>query len=96
MLSSRRGQAGGFALARAPEEIRVLDVLVAVDTPSEPGRCVFGWGACDADAPCPLHEAWAPMGESFRHWAATTTLASARPPDPERLWASLREREARP
>jgi len=93
LLSSRRGQGGGFALTRPPEEIRLLDVLAAVDTPAEPGRCAFGWGACDAGAPCPLHAAWAPMGESFQRWAATTTLASARPPDPNRLSASLRERE---
>lgn len=93
LLSSRRGQGGGFALTRPPDEIRLLDVLVAVETPAEPGRCAFGWGTCDAGAPCPLHAAWAPMGEAFQQWAATTTLAAALPPDPARLWASLRERE---
>lgn len=95
LLSSRRGQGGGFELARPPDEIRLLDVLHAVDPSIERGRCAFGWGACDAKAPCPLHAAWAPMGDSFMEWAATTTLASARPPHPDRQRPSPKERESR-
>ncbi len=78
ILSSQRGQGGGFALTRPPDQIRFLDVLAAVEASPETGRCAFGWGACRADAPCPLHEAWAPLGEAFVHWAAATTLAAAR------------------
>lgn len=82
ILTSQRGQGGGFSLARAPSEIRFLDVLAAVEASPETGRCGFGWGACRSEAPCPLHDAWAPLGEAFLHWAATTTLAVARRREP--------------
>lgn len=77
ILTSQRGQGGGFVLARPPESVRFLDVLAAVGAAPDPGRCAFGWGACDSAEPCPLHAAWAPMGEAFLQWAATTTLAAA-------------------
>jgi Rrf2 family protein len=77
ILTSQRGQGGGFVLARPPEAVRFLDVLAAVGAEPDPGRCAFGWGACDASAPCPLHTAWRPIGEAFLQWAATTTLAAA-------------------
>ncbi len=77
ILASQRGQGGGFVLARPPESVRFLDVLAAVGAEPDPERCAFGWGACDATEPCPLHLAWAPIGEAFLQWAATTTLAAA-------------------
>ena len=78
LLQSRRGHGGGFTLSRRPQDIRFLDVLAAVEAYPAAGRCVFGWGACDAENPCPLHDAWLGMSESFRDWAANTTLAQVR------------------
>lgn len=78
ILVSQRGQGGGFVLARPAAKIRFLDVLAAVEASPEKGRCAFGWGACRPASPCPLHHAWAPLGEAFVVWASTTTLAAAR------------------
>ncbi|MFD0726525.1 RrF2 family transcriptional regulator [Lysobacter brunescens] len=38
-VQSRRGQHGGHALARAAEEIRIGDVIRAIDGPLAPVRC---------------------------------------------------------
>ena len=38
-VQSRRGQQGGHALARAAEEIRIGDVIRAIDGPLAPVRC---------------------------------------------------------
>lgn len=38
-VQSRRGQQGGHALARAPEDIRIGDVIRAIDGPLAPVRC---------------------------------------------------------
>lgn len=81
LLVSQKGHHGGFALARPPASIRFSDVLEAVGHRPDPGRCAFGWGECDPDAPCPLHDAWSQLTASFREWATTTTLASVRPAD---------------
>jgi len=78
LLESQKGRGGGFTLAYAPEEIRFVDILEAVDAYPAPGRCAFGWGACNADYPCPLHSAWIQMSEALRSWANNTTLAEVR------------------
>jgi Rrf2 family protein len=79
LLTSRKGQGGGFTLARAPEDIRFIDVLAAVDVIPEEGRCAFGWGECREAEPCPLHHVWVRIREEFRSWATNTTLAEIHP-----------------
>ncbi len=78
LLQSRKGHGGGFSLALRPREIRFMDVLSAVGAYPAPGRCVFGWGDCNARHPCPLHDAWLGMSDSFRDWATNTTLDQIR------------------
>ncbi|MEE9162456.1 MAG: Rrf2 family transcriptional regulator [Candidatus Neomarinimicrobiota bacterium] len=78
LLASQKGRGGGFTLAYAPEEIRFVHILEAVDAYPAPGRCAFGWGACDGDQPCPLHGAWIEMSEALHSWATNTTLAEVR------------------
>src|SRR5262245_57866828 len=38
LVDSTRGAAGGYALARAPEEISLADIIRVVDPPERPGR----------------------------------------------------------
>ena len=77
LLVSQKGQGGGFALAREPEAIRFEDILAAVDAYPKSGRCAFGWGACNENDPCPLHDPWSHLNDALHHWATTTTLADA-------------------
>lgn len=53
-IHSRRGQKGGHALARPAEQIRVGDLIRAIDGPLAPVRCasVSAYRAC-ADCPDP-------------------------------------------
>ena len=75
LVRGQRGHGGGFQLARAPATIRLRDVLDGVG--AGPGEeCAFGWAACDADAPCPLHPVWSRLKEEFERWAGGTTLAA--------------------
>lgn len=75
LLRASKGHGGGFSLARAPDRIRFVEVLEALDSMPTPGRCAFGWGKCSATSPCPLHPAWARLNASFEDWATKTTLA---------------------
>lgn len=75
VLRAQRGHGGGFSLARAPRNIRVADVLEALDSAPSPDRCAFGWGPCNAADPCPLHPMWSKLNEAFTTWTSTTTLA---------------------
>lgn len=80
LLESKKGPGGGFALSRPPEEIRFSEILAAVDALPTPGRCAFGWGTCDSNQPCPLHEVWSPLNERCLTWAEDTTLAHVHSP----------------
>ncbi len=79
LLSSQKGQGGGFLLARPAEQIRFQDILSAVDAvPEDEGRCAFGWGACGANNPCPLHDSWSQLKDALQDWAGNTTLDSVK------------------
>jgi len=75
LLVSRKGQGGGFSLARPAAEIPFIDILNAVDVFPSDGRCAFGWGECDQLSPCPLHDAWSRLNLQIRDWANETNLA---------------------
>lgn len=74
LLYSQSGPGGGVRLARSPHEVRVVDVLQAVQYPIEPQHCAFGWGNCDSESPCPLHFAWSDLKSNFYSWAESTTF----------------------
>ncbi len=80
LLESRKGRGGGFTLRRPAREIQFRDVLVAVDAYPVGGRCAFGWEACDAKRPCPLHGLWSELSEGFHDWASNASIAGAVPP----------------
>jgi len=72
VLDSRKGRGGGFTLARPAEQISFREVLEAVDAYPREDRCAFGWGACKASRPCPLHETWGAMSGRLRDWATAS------------------------
>lgn len=59
LLESTRGRGGGFSLLHLPEEIRVIEILEAVENVRRfREECVLGLEACSDDLPCPLHRTW--------------------------------------
>jgi Rrf2 family protein len=61
LLRAARGPGGGVQLARPANDIRLWDVLAAVEPVGEFERCFLGLGDCDDTRPCPLHESWGPI-----------------------------------
>jgi len=78
LVRGQRGHGGGFTLIRPPRQIRLADVLEAIDLDLDAG-CAFGFAACDPDNPCVLHPMWNGLHESLRHWAGESTLADLGP-----------------
>ena len=76
LLTSQKGQGGGFVLAREPEQICFQDILTAVDVLPDEDSCAFGWGTCGEENPCPLHVAWSQIKLAMQDWAQNTTLDS--------------------
>lgn len=52
------GPTGGYEPLLGVETLSVLDVVEAVDGPTDSGRCVVADRRCDASEPCALHVAW--------------------------------------
>lgn len=77
LLVSQRGHGGGFVLARPAAEISFREVMAALDFELVDDHCIFGWKACDATVPCPLHDAWSSLKGRLADWAEHTTLDTA-------------------
>ncbi len=78
LVRGRRGHGGGFSLLRPAKQIRLGDVLTAIDVELD-GGCAFGFSACDPNNPCVLHPLWSKLQESITHWAGDSTLAELGP-----------------
>ena len=65
LVKSKRGVGGGYTLARTPEEIRLNDIISAVDGPITLGD--FGEphqdGSCDHEGQCVLLAIWKQTGD---------------------------------
>lgn len=68
LVRSKRGVGGGYVLARQPSEIRLSEILSAVDGPITLGD--FGEphtdGACDHEGQCVLLSIWNAAGDVMR------------------------------
>ncbi|MDD4956988.1 MAG: Rrf2 family transcriptional regulator [Candidatus Omnitrophica bacterium] len=61
IVKSRRGPRGGYMLVRAPEDISVYEVVVALEGGIFPGKCVTAKGkkaVCVNAGTCPSKEVW--------------------------------------
>jgi Rrf2 family iron-sulfur cluster assembly transcriptional regulator len=77
LVRSKRGVGGGYILARSPADIRLSDVVSAVDGPITLGD--FGEphqdGACDHEGQCVLLAIWHLVGEQIQRHLDGYTLA---------------------
>lgn len=78
LVRSQRGHGGGFSLMKPPRQVRLLDILSAIDLEIS-GGCAFGFSACDPTNPCALHPIWSRLQDSMQHWAGDSTLADLGP-----------------
>lgn len=75
ILVSAKGPGGGFALARAPHDVSLLQVIEAIDGGHQIDGCVVGLARCNDHMPCPQHDLFKPIRQRLRSYLSTTTLA---------------------
>jgi Rrf2 family transcriptional regulator, iron-sulfur cluster assembly transcription factor len=78
MVHAARGHGGGFRLAKSPHQISYRQILEVVGYEKRDDGCVFGWGKCRDSQPCPMHQSWKDLNESFVTWAEKTSLSEVR------------------
>ncbi|MEE8487729.1 MAG: Rrf2 family transcriptional regulator [Gemmatimonadota bacterium] len=75
LLTSSRGPGGGYALAREPGDVSLLEIQQIIDGVGNLDRCAVGLAACNDQAPCPLHDEFMPLRNLIRAYLEETTLA---------------------
>jgi Rrf2 family protein len=58
LIKSKRGVDGGVKLAKKPFEIKIIDIIKAINGDKYFDMCILGIGSCDCENPCALHEEW--------------------------------------
>jgi Rrf2 family protein len=75
MLRSSKGPTGGFSLRVPPGEVRLLDIVEALDGLSEYEKCASGLAECNDDMPCPLHDSWKALRSRIMDYLGRNTIA---------------------
>jgi Rrf2 family nitric oxide-sensitive transcriptional repressor len=78
LVTGSPGPGGGFSLARAPDQIRLVDVFRLFERLNETRECPFGGGICGEDGTCPLHDRLAAVRDALDHFLNETTFEAFR------------------
>jgi Rrf2 family iron-sulfur cluster assembly transcriptional regulator len=75
LLRSSKGPTGGFSLRVPAEEIRMLDIVEALDGLADYEKCASGLAECSDDMPCPLHDSWKTLRSRIMDYLGRNTIA---------------------
>lgn len=75
-VRSDPGPTGGYSATVGLDDVSVLDVIEAVEGPSDSGRCVLEDRPCGAERQCALHVPWTRALTSLLKELADTPLSS--------------------
>src|SRR5579859_720527 len=77
LVVSVRGPGGGYRLSRAAGELRVADIILAVDEPIAATRCEAGStkGCTGTGARCVTHDLWEELGRQIHVFLSSVSLA---------------------
>ena len=75
LVKSTRGPGGGYSLANTPNNIRIADIILAVDEPISITRCKTASGCMSEKAKCLTHDLWEGLGNQIYSYLDAITLA---------------------
>lgn len=76
LVNATRGPGGGYALARPIGDIRISEIVQAVDEPMRVTRCELGSPkGCIRSGRCLTHDLWEELGRHIHLFLASITLA---------------------
>ncbi len=74
VVSSVRGPGGGYRLGRAASEIRISDIISAVDEPLRATRCSDAKGCLSDGRRCVTHDLWDELGRHIFLFLSSVSL----------------------
>lgn len=76
LVHSHRGAQGGYTLTRGLSDVRISDIIYAVDGPIHTTRCAHGTetGCMTNGQRCATHHLWEGLGQTIHDYLRKTTL----------------------
>lgn len=74
IICSIQGRYGGFKLEKNTEEIKLIDIVNAVDQVEKYYGCVLGFEDCSDENPCSLHHKWGPIRGELLNFLESTSM----------------------
>jgi Rrf2 family protein len=75
LLRSSKGPTGGFSLRIDPKEIRLLDIVEALDGLAPYQQCASGLSECSDEMPCAMHDSWMALRSRIMDYLGKNTIA---------------------
>lgn len=75
LVESFRGVNGGYRLARAPEQISLVDILVAIEGPFGMTECSAHSGMCNRESHCGVRGNWRRISDVIESALKNVSLA---------------------
>ncbi len=77
LVKSVRGPGGGYRLSRASSDVRIADIILAVDEPITATRCHPGspMGCTGSATRCVTHDLWEELGRQIHVFLSSVSLA---------------------
>lgn len=58
LVNSKKGKNGGFFLIEKGNQIKISQIVEAIDGLNLFRQCLFGFPECSDEHPCPIHVSW--------------------------------------
>jgi len=75
-IESEPGRSGGYSAVAEPEGISVLELIEAVEGPTENDICALRGDACSSVEKCAVHDAWIKTRRGLMDELAATPVAT--------------------
>jgi Rrf2 family transcriptional regulator, iron-sulfur cluster assembly transcription factor len=75
-VHSAPGPTGGHQLVADLDRVSLLELIEAVEGPTDNGRCVMAAQSCPAPEPCAVHDTWIRARAALTTELASTSLLS--------------------
>jgi Rrf2 family protein len=74
LVESARGRTGGYRLGRPASDIRVAEVMRAVEEQTRMTRCLDGGAGCLGEERCLTHSLWSALGQEIESFLMSVSL----------------------
>ena len=76
VLKSQKGPTGGFCLKIDAKNVRLIDIVDAVDGLEQYSKCVAGLPECGDHVDCPLHTGWVSLHTRIMSYLTRNTIGN--------------------